>query len=463
MDAQSAAGSLFESSHPSLFLDYLGIPYCVADVSAPPGFARLQAAGSSSRSVLWRTFDEDGLEPGQFLFENIPLFGRVDPELVAGERRAVALADCVDGAELVLPFDPGEVMLSLWSEAYLPQQNSLRARAKGTAVRGYYGLRPAMPRGLQIWLRRRFSSVQARARFPRWPVEPALHDLYDLLLARLAVVAEASVPWIAPWPEPYRWAMVLSHDVEHQLGYENLHLLADVELGLGYTSSWNFVPERDYEVDPERLDQLRADGFEIGLHGLRHDGRDLESQATLERRLPTMRAYAQQWGAVGFRSPATHRDWELMPLLGMEYDSSSPDTDPFEPKSGGCCTWWPFLNRELVELPITLTQDHTVFVILERRDDTLWREKVDLLRDRGGMALLLTHPDYMTEPELIDLYRRFLARYAKDPTAWKANPRDVASWWRRRAVSRLVPRGTGWEIVGPAAEDGRIELFPPSA
>ena len=37
------------------------------------------------------------------------------------------------------------------------------------------------------------------------------------------------------------------------LGYDDLHLLADVELELGYSSSWNFVPERDYEVEPERL------------------------------------------------------------------------------------------------------------------------------------------------------------------------------------------------------------------
>ena len=256
---------------------------------------------------------------------------------------------------------------------------------------------------------------------------------------------------------------MLSHDVEHQAGYDDLHLLADVELELGYRSSWNFVPERDYEVEPERLEQLRADGFEIGLHGLRHDGRDLESRTTLERRLPAMRAYAQRWGAVGFRSPATHRDWELMPLLGVDYDSSSPDTDPFEPKSGGCCTWWPFFNRDLVELPITLTQDHTVFVILEQRDDALWREKTDFLRDRGGMALLLTHPDYLTEPVWVELYRGFLACYAEDPTAWKARPRDVASWWRRRAVSQLIPSGTEWKIVGPAAEDGRIEFAAPSA
>jgi peptidoglycan/xylan/chitin deacetylase (PgdA/CDA1 family) len=450
---------VIESSHPSLFLDYFRIPYRSGAVSAPDGFARIQGASSSS-SLLWRRFEQDdGLDPQHFVFENMPLFGRLDPKLDLGDRRAVALADCLEGADLALPFDPSEVMVSLWSEAYLPRQNTWRARAKRASVRGYYAVRPAMPRSSQIWVRRRFSSVQARARFPRWPIETALHDLYDLLLARLALVADEPVPWIAPWPRPYRWAMVLSHDVEHQLGYDKLQLLADIELALGYTSSWNFVPERDYEVETDRLDRLRTEGFEIGLHGLRHDGRDLESRATLERRLPAMRAHAERWGAVGFRSPATHRDWDLMPLLGVDYDSSSPDTDPYEPKSGGCCTWWPFFNRDLVELPITLTQDHTVFVILERRDDALWREKADFLRDRGGMALVLTHPDYMTEPKLVDLYRSFLTRYADDPTVWKARPRDVASWWRKRAASRVVGTATGWKIEGPAAEDGQIEFL----
>jgi hypothetical protein len=62
-----------------------------------------------------------------------------------------------------------------------------------------------------------------------------------------------------------------------------------------------------------------------------------------------IRQYANRWGAVGYRSPATHRRWEWMPLLGFEYDSSYPDTDPFEPQPGGCCTWLPYFNDGLVE------------------------------------------------------------------------------------------------------------------
>jgi hypothetical protein len=46
-----------------------------------------------------------------------------------------------------------------------------------------------------------------------------------------------------------------------------------------------------------------------------------------------------------------------MPLLVFDYDSSYPDTDPYEPPPGGCCTWLPYFNEELIELPITLAQD----------------------------------------------------------------------------------------------------------
>ena len=143
-------------------------------------------------------------------------------------------------------------------------------------------------------------------------------------------------------------------------------------------------------------------------------------------------------------------------MLPFDYDCSYPDTDPFEPQGGGCCSWLPYFNRNLVELPTTLPQDHTLFAILGRNDESAWVEKTTLIRRQGGMALLLTHPDYMTEPHLLDAYRRYLDRFGRDQSVWLALPREVSSWWRRRAESRLVQRGDGgWEIVGPAAGEGR--------
>jgi hypothetical protein len=315
---------------------------------------------------------------------------------------------------------------------------------------------------MQITMRRAGARVQQRRRFPRWPIESSLHDFYDVVFRWVADLAGESLPCIAPWPRGCSWALVLTHDVETAAGVEKIDRLRDVELQRGFRSSWNFVPER-YGIQDTLLDDLRRQGFEIGVHGLRHDGRDLESLAMVQQRGPAMRAYAKRWSAVGFRAPATHRVWEWMPLLGFEYDSSSPDTDPYEPIPGGCCTWLPFFNRDLVELPITLVQDHTQFVILKRRDAAAWREKCDVLRERGGMALLITHPDYVDEEGALEqAYIDLLDSVAEDESVWHALPRDVAAWWQRRASSSIERRDGQWRVVGPAASEAAIAFVDPS-
>lgn len=361
-----------------------------------------------------------------------------------------------DTGDVFLPFDPDVALLSLWSERYAA--GAPAAGLKRAAMRAYYRLRPALPRAVQIALRRRFASIQARTAFPRWPVETAAHDLFDLILTLLGDATGAPVPWLAPWPEPFRWVLVLTHDVEHGVGRDNIALLRDIEEARGFRSAWNFVPRR-YETPPATIEDLQARGHEVGVHGLYHDGRDLESRELLDERLPAIRAAADGWGATGFRSPATHRSWELMPLLGFDYDSSYLDTDPFEPQGGGSCTWWPFPIGDLVELPITLLMDHTLFVIL-RGDETIWEEKSRFLREREGMALLITHPDYMLDPSRLEVYDRFLATFEGDVTVWRALPRDVAAWWRQRAASAIVADGDGWRVEGPAAADARILLGP---
>ena len=172
-----------------------------------------------------------------------------------------------------------------------------------------------------------------------------------------------------------------------------------------------------------------------------------------------MQDFAKRWNAVGFRSPATQRVWEWMPLLGFDYDSSYPDTDPYEPQPGGCCSWLPFFNDGLVELPITLPQDYTLFTILRHESAQLWLEKTEFLRERGGMALLITHPDYMLERRPRNAYRELLDAYRDDPTVWRALPCEVSSWWRRRAASRLERAGGEWRIAGPAADAGRVVYY----
>ena len=479
-----------EASGPNPLLDYFRIPYEVVDGGPaegsaaerlPPhgcGWVRSRASGRAARYLLWPSGNLDGLEaPARLDLDSIVVHASVLPDRASealltdsgswtrgasfvrrdGNRAASLWRE--SGGSILLPFDPSEAVLACWSEGY---RTAGTAAAVGQSVRSalplYYRLRPLVPRGVQIGLRRAVSRLQSRSPFPRWPIETSLHDLYDLVLDLLHEVVQGPVPFLAPWPEGREWALVLTHDVETAAGCERIPALRHVEEELGLRSSWNFVPLR-YDTPASLVEELQESGHEVGVHGLYHDGRDFESRGRLEERLPAMRDYARRWNAVGFRSPATHRTWELMPLLGFDYDSSYPDTDPYEPQAGGCCSWLPYFNRELVELPITLPQDYTLFVILRHRSEELWREKTEFLRSRGGMAVSLTHPDYLFEEPLLGGYERFLRSFVDDSTAWHALPREVSSWWRRRAASKPVLDRGEWAVEGAAAGEAKVLLL----
>jgi peptidoglycan/xylan/chitin deacetylase (PgdA/CDA1 family) len=415
-------------------------------------------------------------EPGAYRLGQTPLFTRVLPsgesdallrgtgtdwrrelEIVDSAGRAVAAVLHARDGSVFLPFDPDEASATLLREAYLETTSSAVSRKTSAVARAaYYRARPLLPRDLQLALRRRFVRIQERSAFPRWPSEPALHDLYYFMLELVDEIAAEPVPRLASWPDGKSWALVLTHDVETADGYELIDAVLEVERRHGVRSAWYLVPERDYSVADERVKMLTAEGCEVGLHGLCHDGRDL-SPDEIPRRLPAMQRWAERWGARGFRAPATQRQWDLMPQLGFDYDSSYSDSARYEPQAGGSCSWLPFLIDELVELPITLPMDHTVFELLGNADAAVWHEKAALLRDRGGMALLLTHPDYLDDLRLRE-YDRFLRTFAHDDSVWVALPREVSSWWRRRAASRIVREGDEWVVEGEAAGSARIQF-----
>jgi len=475
------SADLFATTRELEVLSQFGTPYSVLDfVAAGTGTERLWGV-EGGPELVWPTSPaDDALPAAGWLGEDpetrIPVFASIVPDDAAevllshhtGSWKPIGVVGSISGERLgsvwrsddgsvFLPFDPDEVQANLLSERYRDVLRSDSRDWRHFAMRAYYRVRALLPKSVQIWLRRRYAPLQARSAFPRWPVETGLHDLWAFVYSLLESILGEPVPRIAAWPNGASWALVLTHDVESSTGLRAMDALLEVERAEGFRSSWNFVPRRDYEVSAERIQSLVTDGFEVGVHGLHHDGRDLESLETLQTRLPGMRDAAVQWDAVGFRAPSTHRDWELMPLLGFDYDSSYPDTDPFEPQGGGCCSWLPFFNDGMVELPPTMTQDHTLFVILRHRGERAWVEKAEFLRSRGGMALLVTHPDYLTDPAFLDAYRRFLARFADDAGAWKALPREVSAWWRRRADSRLAWTGSHWRVLGPAAGEARVE------
>lgn len=308
----------------------------------------------------------------------------------------------------------------------------------------YYHLKPFIPRRAQLTVRRYVMERRRAKSGAVWPIDPN-------------VGAEPS-GWRG-WPGGKRFALVLTHDVEGRRGCDRCVALADLEERLGFRSSFNFVAE-DYTIPPQLRSTLVERGFEVGVHGITHDGHLYRSRSHFMRQADRINAYLSQWGSVGFRSPAMHRNFEWLGELDIEYDASSFDTDPFEPYPQGAGTIFPFhvgpptSRRRYVELPYTLPQDFTLFVVFRERTVEIWRRKLDWIAQRGGMAMVITHPDYMAfngaRPGIDEyrssLYEDFLVavkdRYFAD--CWKALPRDVARFWNSvqadRRVSPLPPR-----------------------
>ncbi|MCC6395836.1 MAG: hypothetical protein IT282_02385 [Bacteroidetes bacterium] len=349
--------------------------------------------------------------------------------------------------QATLPADPGDALRRFLREEYLE-------RGGNPLLNLYYRMKPLIPRPLQLALRRRYITRQAQRQFPNWPIEPCVVDLLrDYVLETVQLNGGEAPHSCAFWPHGKQFAFVITHDIEWDAGLRRAPALGALEKKHGFTSSWNFVPER-YPIDWAILEELRAEGFELGLHGLKHDGKLFASRKIFEARVNQMKVYASKWGLAGFRSPSTLRNPEWMHVLPFEYDSTFPDTDPYEPQPGGCCTIWPYFFADLVELPMTLPQDHTLFEILGHRDIAVWQKKASWIMRHGGMVLINVHPDYMMTQERLSLYEEFLVWMRSFDGMYHALPLEVSRWWRARNASRVSLRDGRPAILGPAADKG---------
>jgi hypothetical protein len=306
----------------------------------------------------------------------------------------------------------------------------------------YYAIKPLMPRQLQLALRRAYAPHQAKRAFPAWPFEARLIELRDAdLLAQLRDAGSERLPVVNFWPEHKRYCSLLTHDVEGPAGVANVMRVIELERQYGFVSCWNFVAEW-YPIPDGLFEEVRSSGCEVGLHGILHDGKLFSSRESFEANLPKIREYSERWGTVGFRSPATHRNADWMHELPVEYDSSFPDSDPFEPQPGGCCSIMPFRFGEVVELPLTMMQDHTMFEILREPGIDRWTEKADWIMRHHGLINLNVHPDYVVAQRYLDRYEAFLEYLAeRRDGAWHALPRDAARWWREREELSVAADG----------------------
>ena len=315
------------------------------------------------------------------------------------------------------------------------------------AIWGYYNLKPCIPWPLRMavrsWLARRI----LRRSDGFWPI--------------LERAGQSPPGW--SWPDGKQFALVLTHDVESGAGVNPCTDIADLEANMGFRSSFNFVPAGTYLTPPDLRKQLERRGFEVGVHDLRHDGKLYASRKVFRANAERINSYLRAWDATGFRSAFMHHNLEWLQDLDVSYDASTFDVDPFEPQPDGVGTIFPFVVRhratlrDYVELPYTLVQDSTLFLVLRERTIDIWKRKLDWIAERGGMALLNTHPDYMcfsgspaSRQYSARLYAEFL-KYAQDKYGgiyWQALPREVASYAKHQSTTpeRLVGSACRQEV-----------------
>ena len=294
----------------------------------------------------------------------------------------------------------------------------------------YYLFKPFIPRRLQLFLRRLQGKILLKKYKNVWPILPGSEKKPE--------------NWIG-WPEGKDFAIVLTHDVEWRKGHDRCKQLLEIEKKLGFKSSFNLVPER-YKVDKELRDLIVNEGFEVCVHGLKHDGKLFRSRKIFSERAIKINQYLKEWNSVGFRAPAVHHNLEWIGELDIEYDLSTFDTDPFEPQPDGVGTMFPFIVERkngktgYVELPYTLDQDFTLFILMKESSPKLWIDKLDWIAENGGMVLVIVHPDYLnfnkqrkTEEYPVEYYSNFL-KYVKENYEgkyWNALPKDVATYFKK--------------------------------
>jgi hypothetical protein len=365
----------------------------------------------------------------------------------------------VDGTDLLLPFEPTQVIESLRLERYVRDRDGTRTPISWPKDL-YYFFRPFLPVSLRRQLQRIYFHSWDRIPFPQWPVDVTVDELMErLLLLFMKAAGIDELPFIWFWPDGAASAAMMTHDVETADGRDFCAALMDIDEAFGITSSFQIVPEKRYRVSPAFLNDIRSRGHEINIQDLNHDGRLFENRACFESRVELINRYGRTFGAHGFRSAVLYRNPDWFDMLEFEYDMSMPTVGHLEAQRGGCCTVFPYFIGGVLELPVTTTQDYTLFYILRQYNLDLWKAQANAVIQKHGLIHFITHPDYLSAMRPRTVYQgllSYLCECRSQGALWITRGYEINKWWRLRSQMRLVSRNGNWMIEGPGSEHATV-------
>jgi peptidoglycan/xylan/chitin deacetylase (PgdA/CDA1 family) len=215
---------------------------------------------------------------------------------------------------------------------------------------------------------------------------------------------------------------IITHDIESEKGLKRALKLKEREEKYEVESTW-FLLTEEYSLDKKIVKRLSENG-EIALHGDRHEAKfyNLKKDKIVERLKKGKEKLEEivEKEVIGFRAPLLQYNKKMLEAVseaGFKYDSSAPTWEPLNPltmKQDGIELLNPITINGLIEVPVTLVQDHQMLYILKFKPEQAieyWIKKLNGVEKLGGIGLLLIHPDYeLASDKSIALYEDLLKK-----------------------------------------------------
>lgn len=240
----------------------------------------------------------------------------------------------------------------------------------------------------------------SRNKFPKWPLDTTADDLVNKRGRRCFVI--------------------LTHDIDSQEAANSIDELIEIEKKHKVKSCINILANK---YDVSKFEKFEKQGFEIGCHGWNHDGKLLQRLDRIRKAKKKLK----QFKIKGFRSPFLDRNDKMFEEVSkyFKYDSSVPNSH--YPVRGGCCSVLPFKKGKLLEMPITVPQDYTLFNVLKLSEEEafkIWKYCFDEIIKRKGVICLVAHPESFNLGGHLELYDKMLI-YLKSKKLKFVLPRQI--------------------------------------
>jgi peptidoglycan/xylan/chitin deacetylase (PgdA/CDA1 family) len=234
-------------------------------------------------------------------------------------------------------------------------------------------------------------------------------------------------------------AVLLTHDIDTGRGLRRAGQLKRIESKYGVRSAW-FVPSKRYRLDLEIVKEL-ADWGEVGAHDTKHDGR--LGAISMDRLVPRLREARQMLEIIvrekitGFRAPLLEHNSSILQALGLagySYDTSIPTWEPRHPttmKPHGISTVFPLFIGSVLEIPVSLPQDHQLMKISKLRPHEAihqWVSMINTIKQMNGLCTILVHPDYeLADQTNLGTYEELLNVLTSDNELLLSLPREIVT------------------------------------